>query len=675
MIFSRFIADRCPACFDSRKKFFPGERPVLGGIWARAALSALCLGTVLSLSAQEPEAKKNGETPGEDTATATEETAFREIPDRFAQCRDAFGYFWQADANGALTSGETTYLASGLRLAVGESDFAPDEAARLGEPAEDGGPVELVLRESRSGLRIERSLWFDRERGGVRVLDTVRNESGEDLSLPVELRTTYPFAWRNLHGSGGNLLDGGASPSLDERDIGLTVKFADSEGRQDTLLLATSANGDALRPELRLSANRRELVLRYDIELAAGARVSLLHWIAQRRLESAEEAEREWSPFYQQRELVDPGIPPELAESVGNFPSSALPSAEGTPARLVELLELNRLTDRVGMHRRGDALLWISPSNQVAGELNPAASFSVDSRFAGEQRFALAEVAAVRGGGGVGRVPRIYLRDGRVYAGALSVENLSLQVEEEWSVDALQPAELNLLLCALGAEDGTPPEDATHFVKLRTGTVLAVAATPGSTLPLASPWGRMDLEFSEIEELAHLSRPLPKCRVVLPEGTRISAFLPDGDLNLALVGGDEVNLPAPLVERIWRAGATEWTVRETDGFWAAMDEVPEELRPETGFLLRGNNLLAGGLENVELTLREGRSSVPLRGAGIRSIRRLPADPPGGAPFEVELKNGDLLRGDLADEKIAVRAGERAWKVPVEQLVSYWKERG
>ena len=594
---------------------------------------------------------------------------FKEIPEKFTQRQDELGFFWQADEFGALTSGETQYLSSGLKLSANGTPFQP-QTATLNDGSAANGVVDLELSEKRETLIVDRKIWFDLTRGGSRLIDSFTNTGKEKLTLRVELKTTYPFSWQNLHGSNRKLLELNPNPSLGERDFGLFVSFNQAEGRHDTLFI-TSGEKDAIRPVLAASSNRRELTFLYDIELGVGQSRSLVHWILQRNLGSPVDAETAFSPFYQRRRLIDSRVSASIAKTIANFDEQSFPQDGGTPARLESLVALNELVDSVGIHRRDEDILWISASNQLSGKLNPEAVIKINSPYEGEISLPISRIAAIQGGGGVGRVPRIFARDGRVFSGVFESENLSIKIGNDWTMDALQPEELNLLLCKLAPEDGTPSKSTACFSQLRDGTVLSVSEKEAPPISVVSPWGAMKLPFTEIDELGYVSQPTPRFRVVMPNGSRLTVFIPSETLSLTLASGKKVDLSTSLIARIWKESQTSATVVAVEDFWLDFTEIPENIRMENGFLLSGNNLLAGELEGTDLTLIDGTAVLNISVAEILSIQRSIDEGTARDPvFELEIKNGDFFSGKLRDPLIAVRSGDRVWEIPVAHLIAF-----
>lgn len=625
------------------------------------AILFLCL-LGADLGADETPAREGGADSG------SGEERLGELPDEFFQWQDDLGFFWRAEGNGALTSGEARYLQSGLNLLVDGAPFAPTTGARRA-PDESSGPVGLTLRETRQTLAIERDLRFDRERAAVRVFDSVTNAGEEARTVEVKLRTTYPFGWQGLHGADGELVPNDPTLRLDEDETGLLVHFSPAEGRHDTLVLLGGRGGR--QPGLSGSSNRRELTLTYELEIPAGETRALLHWILQRNLSEPAATGDAFSSLIQRGRLIRPLVEPAALKKVANFSAESLPSGAEAPAQLRSLIALNRVIDAIGMHRRDEDLHWVSSVNQIAGKVSASGPLTVSSSRSGERSVALADVAALRGGAGIGRPPLVYLRDGRVLAGRVEAPGLEIATGPDGETDALDPETLNLLLLHVEPGDGAPPDGTRHFLELADGGVHALAANAETRLRFAAAGGSREVPLAGLVEVGYFSRPTPGFRVVEEDGSRYGAFLHGGTLALDLAGGGSVEIAAHSVRRLWPAGASALTVGPVEGVWLDFSEVPEDSRPEAGVLLAGNDVLAGTLEDARLTLTEAGADIRVPTTRIASIRRsLEAAPDGGPSFEVELHDGERLEGTIASPYLSVARGSGAITVPVARLFAY-----
>lgn len=594
----------------------------------------------------------------------------KEIPSKLFQIQDSQGFFWQAAGNGALTSGETQYLQSGLNLIVAGEAFEPT-SAEVQEPGEGVETVEATLSENRDGLTIRRNLWFDEERAGVRVFDQFTNTSEVSQTLAVELRTTYPFGWQSLHNLEGQLLSSDPGLQLGEQDMGLVVRFSPSEGRHDTVILTSSETG-GMKPSLKASANARELTFAYDLILKAGESKSLLHWILQRNVPELSESGADIGSITQRGRLIRPGVTVEAVGAVANFDAASFPDESTAPAQLRSLVALNSLTDRIGFHRRSDDVLWINASNQISGKVSRDATLSIDASYVGKKNVPLSEVAAIQGSGGVGRTARVYLRDGRVLVGAVESSGLGSLTGEDG--DELDLDQINLLLLGTEPNDGVAPGGAEFFLQMKDGTVLAAKGAENTELRVATSWGMETPTLSQISEIGFLSAPTPRWRIVSATGSRYSGFLSGESITVTLAGSGEATVPAVAVSAMWLPGHQQTTISDSTEAWLDFSEVPAGLAREETFLLVGNDLIGGTIGDDYLMLKQSGSYLKIAADRVVSItRQFDTEPGRSAKFQIVLDSGDRLEGNLEGPYLSIRRDNKSVSVPIDRLIAYRKE--
>lgn len=613
------------------------------------------------------------------------------IPERFFQIQDDSGFLWQALDNGALISGESQYLQSGMNLVVDGEPFAPASGS-VREPGSEDARAEVKLQEARDGLVVDRDLWFDPRRSGVRILDRISNTGSSARTFEVVLRTTYPFAWQSLHGSGGRMLSGEPAPQLGADDGSLSVRFSASDGRHDTYLLFGAAGG-GVRPVLKTSSNSREMVFAYELEVPAGESRALLHWILQRNLPEVGDAGAVFAPFLQRGQLILPGVEPTVGAIVENFPRTAFPVESGVPSRLRSLVALNEFAERVGSQRRSEDLLWQGPTAQTGGSLSREGIYAVEAVGVGRIEFPISELAALRGGAGQGITPLFFLRDGRVLAGLSWTGSLSWSSGSDAlasSQTLLEPEELHMLLLATASQDGIPPARSSHFVQLSWGSVVAVdmgeggesevakggsdaEGSPQSNFVAVSSLGPIKAGWEEVVELERFQRPAPSWRVLLADGSLLVAMLSPEETRFLTVTGPQIAVPGGAVERVWRAGETPRLRESKTEDWLDLSEVPDGLGPAQGFLLAGNQLLAGRFDDDELVVLDGDAPVRVETGRIRAMRR--SDGPGARGFvEFELEGNDKISGVLLAPYLRIASRGSAIEVPAGEVLGYRSEK-
>ena len=592
-----------------------------------------------------------------------------DIPDRLFQVQDDAGFFWQLTGNGALNSGETQYLQSGMNLLVDNVVFAPSEAL-VRSPKEGNSKIDAVFTETREGLTISRDVWIDTKRSGVRFFDSITNTAATPVDVIVVLRTTYPFGWQSLHDDAGNLLSSDPVLRLEPDDAGLTVHFSPSEGRHDTLFL-TGTDAGGVKPELGASTNSRELTLQYDLSLKAGETASVYHWVMQRNLPSPVDAADVFARFSQRSQLIEPGISSLKAVSVSNFPRSAFPDEAAAPSRLRELLALNELMDQIGWHRRRDDTHWLGQTNQITGELSRKGSLTISGNEFGERTIPLDQVAAIRGNAGGGTKPFLYLRNGEVLTGGLAEAKLNWKVGE--NTTALGMDDIQLLLLGTEVSDGTPPAKATHFVKFKSGVVLAVDGEGSLPMDYHASWGPGQMKLSDLAEMGYSSSPNPGYVLQTSGGSLFNAFLSGESGSFKGVDGKAMEFPMVSLDAVWKAGLAGIVIASGSDQWLDFSEIPAAVAPPGGFLFSGNTILAGTFLDEILTFRDGGVELSIATANVVSLTRLGtalgSDP---LKFEIVLKSGDRVTGSPTSALVAVDVdgnGETI-EIPVAYLQSY-----
>lgn len=600
-------------------------------------------------------------------AVAAEGESVSEIPSRFFQTQDSNGFFWQASANGAVTSGETQYLQSGMNWIVDGKVFAPTSATVRSPDdfPEDSG---VTLEESRKTLALKRDLWIDRKRGGVRTLDTIQNSGDAAVTLEVVLRTTYPFAWQSLHGVDGELLSKEPVLNLADRDFGFVVHFSVAEGRHDTFVVVGGV-GESLRPRLSASNNRRELSLTYQLVIPAGGSQSLLHWISQRSLPELEMAPAVFSDWYARNQLVAPGVLSSERAAVANLPASAFPVESAAPGGLATLLPLNQILDSLGVVRGSEDIHWVSASNRISGKFEEKEPMKMLANHVGEISLSISDIAAIRGGGGVGRKPLIFMRNGEVRAGDIISSSLAMTTSNSNEPRLIDLATANLLLMRTSSVDGIAPNGTGSMAQLMDRSVFALIAESELRLPVLTSRGSFEPAVSSLVEVAHVSKPFPTHRFLTAKGSVFSGFLDKGRLSLPLTNGSPLEIPAHLIDRIWKAGATGMTVSSLSDEWLSLEEVPQS--EAGGFLLRGNAFLSASLTDSVLRLADSGAEIQIESESVKSINRdLSREASASGGFVIELKNGEILRGVLNDPFISLSWQGKAIQIPVESLIAF-----
>ncbi len=592
-------------------------------------------------------------------------TTLTEVPAKFEDWQDSKGFGWQLLKSGAVSSGATPYFQSALELSVNGKRFDAEIAKRFdGGTATESGAIVELRQTKNEDMEISRHVWFDAERSAIRFIDSITNIGKSLKSTKVVLKSSFQYPWQDLHGSEGQLLGAELDAGLNPNNFGVVVKFSQAEGRHDTLFVTSGEEG-AIKPTLAFSSNSRELTFAYDLELKEGETASLLTWVAQRNLKSAEDAELSLMPLYHRRRLLQPDVPIELADTIVNFDSKSLPNKMVEPFDLNALVALNQFAKRKHFRRGNEDALLISDGNQIAGTINEEAQFTIEDSF-GSRTTKVSSVAAIAGGG-VGQ-SRVFLRNGDVWSGLLKTTNYTMTIDDKGRSDEIELNESSTIFCRIGKEDGRVAEG--FFIETRDGNVVSLEKKWSESLDLkvVTPWGADAVSFGEIVRLLFTKNDNPQFRLEKSDGSRLTVFLPKEQIEI----GSGKNIHSQDVIRIWKAGDSLSGIERESLSWLEFSDIDalSDL-PSPACLLAGNNLVAAELKNKQINIVTDNAVTLVNLRDVIEIRRTLDSRSDGIPIlEIEFKNGDLLSGAVRERMLAIESKGREWAVPVEYFLGY-----
>lgn len=587
---------------------------------------------------------------------------YDEVPASFEQYQDSAGFIWQVDKSGALSSGKTQYLPSGLKLHINNSAFRPQKAELIDDRA-TGGPMDLIVTGAVGDFGVARQFWFDLDRSAVRVVDVISNNGAESLKIDLALKSSFQFPWQNLVGTSGDILGSNNPIKLNESDHGLATKFSIAEGRQDTLFLCCIDPGNPTSPTVEASANARELSLNYSVTLNPGERRVLVHWVVRRNIGKLDEFPTVTNQFIDRGAMINPRVSPSLLASVSNFPASAFVKQIQDGPNVKQLVILNRYLEKRSIKRSEKDTLYIGANNYLEGSVNPAASVLFDKLGTVE----LWKIAAIEGGGGSGRVPRVFLRDGQVLAGDATAKEFTFKIGNTWMEDPIDIASLDFILFASQSSDGSLPSQTQAMIELRDGNVIAAKSI--APIEMATVWGTREVALENIKELHYQSLPTPEFRLHQRDGSILGVFPGQKALLVETVAGESIEINPRLILRVSKGGATNNNASTPANTWSELSDVPEPWQLSEGFLLYGNNLVSGSfVELPTLSLVDGAAQIKVSTAEIKSIKRLSDQQ--SPQFEITLQNGNSLKGDLIQSTIRIGSKESRLEIPIRHLIAY-----
>lgn len=576
------------------------------------------------------------------------------ITGRLERLTDRFGNRWGLDSRGRITLSNANVpnpeiqALDGPALLVNSADFVPEEIHR-------GPQGRWRLHQKIGALEITRWVWIDPRRGGARYVESLHNTSDEPQKAHLQLTTLLQEDVSELRQLSGAPWTG--QPGGDSGPAGAAVLRKDPAVRAGLLFLLAAQGGVApvYEPTRDTSPS---VVWGWQLEVPAGRTVSVLHWVVQRSELVADQLPTALEPFWKQQRLVQPEIPPGLAETIVNFPEAGA-GDEGGGGENAILQALLQLCERMGIQRGASDLYWMSANSILQGRVE-GGPLTVESRF-GVREIALEEVAAVQGGGGRGRVPRVFLRDGTVLTGPLNLPDWKVVGERGWTIK-VTPEALETVVMRKQPPPGNPPE---FMAALTSGEVLPFSLEGEVRLSLSSPWGPVGAPLRQVSAYFHLREPALGCRLWLADGSRLSVFPGHGEFTVSSRLFGAVPLSVPELSALWQPARS---APQPD---MEMDEIDSLEGLEGSFcLLRGGNLLAGRISSPELSLLTGNTEAVLGTSEVQALVRTEEGADTVPRFRLQLASGATLEGVLRMPAVRLTTSVGDWEVPVAHLVAF-----
>lgn len=586
-----------------------------------------------------------------DVAAAGDDSfeAVEDVPSPLLTGIDERGALWTIGRGGHIENSGNKLITQAQNLRIDDVEFKPEKALK------STTVPRWILAQRIGDLDVNRDIYFDRDRGGVRYVDTFRNLGDEEIKMIVSYNNTFRYPWFKLFTAEGREFE----EKLGARDTGVFVKMSEERENQGVLFLLTGERSSH-KPGIEIEGDS-QISVSYTLTIPPEGVLALAGWVVQSQVAESSEIKELRDEFYRQRLLTDAVISKEMRGAIVNFDMTNGGVGEAEPHNEKMLVALNELSDRIGVIRTGQDLLWVAKESKLSGELE-SGPVKCTSRF-GEIDAELADLAAIQGGGGRGRQHKVFFRDGTVVQTDLGIEPLRLKGAEGWELE-LDVTQIEYLFGRIAEVDGKLDSEVNLFVRLHSGDVCGIAAKKEDVLHFMAPWGPFEVPLGHIESMSYVKSPSPRYRLRLMDGSRITAFLVDSPMRLDAM----------------RFGEIELRASEISGMWTATGEVPE-MRDEiveiedigefdkAACLFKGENLIAGRLVNEVLHLVSGTTVTTLKPAEIVSITRTYEEESEVLPvFEFELKGGDILVGTLREDSLRIEAEHLAWNVPVPHFI-------
>ncbi len=588
------------------------------------------------------------------------------IPRRFPRFTDANGCVWGVQSDGAVAlSGNAAspgppLFRNAAALSVGDQPFAAAEATG----SRDHSQVRLTGKAG--DTTVTRDVWIDRERGAVRHADTFYNTTNQPLSLAVR----YQFHFDQpvpvlLRGDGSSLPE--AAPEV--RESILAFVQTQPEGMSSALVIAGDPKTKATQ-KWRAARNAELHMLDRKVDVPAEGAATLVLWLIQRPSLNEDSVKETVDTFFRGGRLQRPMLDAPAIASLVNFPRrglspSSLDDESGAADSL--LAALDRFAGRLGIQRGDTDVYYMNPKSLLEGETT-GGPLALESRF-GSITVPLPDVAAVLGGGGRGRWPRVFLRDGHVLSGAIAMPDWKISGARGWAI-ALNPETLEAIVLRARDNDGAAEQDPNFILQLTSGDTLPLRFNPEDSLPFITPWGPLEAPIGEITGLRRVRQPTPAARLDLRDGTRLAALPTPREIAAHSSRFGPVTVQATDVAALWPPASE---APDTDATEEELETLADlEDHPSPRALLRGSAVIAATIASPSLALFSGGTETELSTAEVTSLERAEGGTETAPLFTITLASGATFEGALLGGTITLQTrAASAWSVPLSHFLA-WK---
>ena len=598
---------------------------------ARLLPLLLCLGLGLALSGTAADAKE------------------KLVPANTSQLHrtDSKGFNWDPNSNGVIRDGTNDCFDDAIRLKVNQTHFQPTKPILQ---TKDG--QEFVFEGQIGTIGVVRRLKIHSQTGAVRVVELLTNRSKRRVKMPIEL---YSMLGSNAQRAVTNL---GRAVATGPLQKGETSLFATNpQNGRPSVIFHLRGPSTQVTPVVNVS-NTRTFTITYSLDIPPGKTVAIMHGLAQRRFPvppSPKVMAEELKPFLDASWTQ--GLPSSVRSAIVNQETSAA-SAEGLTKATPAHQEVMRLAKAYEVKRDENATVFIERGKPLQGSATGAPLKVVTRMGAVEVPFD--DVAVIRGGAGVGRSMRLFLRDGEILAGEIAAPDLIFKTSSGLDIP-LTPEGIDALFLPKAERDGAVADGTEAFLTQLDGTKLSLQASEGVNLAAVSPWGDMAIPLDAVVRVRHARDPLPGLWILLRDGSRFPLAVRGDAWKLTSRRFGSVDV-APGSIAAWSRHGVAAALEKNEE-----DEVVPVL---THAQLVGGCFLVGEFADKTLTIETVAGATPVDVTTIRSIARSDdVDGPGPA-FAIKLMTGEALLGRIAEPLVRFKTPRGACRVPLLHLWAY-----
>ncbi|MEZ0299196.1 MAG: hypothetical protein ACAI35_22305 [Candidatus Methylacidiphilales bacterium] len=670
-----------PDAPSSKSRIARGVAPLLSAAvrcWPGPVPFVLLFATLM-LSALPPDHVRAQDVPGGPGmgSAAGDEVL---VPGNFQPREDSFGFQWDISNFGTVTNGSGDCFDNAAQLFVNGSPF--NFSSVLMTP--DG--KEFVIIGNAGNFRVMRRIRFDEKLGMMRYYEVIESKDRNDFNINLTLQTKFGSRWDKVLTSSGLDLTKG----LERGDSGIAVV---APRTRTSALWLVSGPRRRIKPEIVLTNNIAAEV-KFTLPLRAGGQVAVLHYIGQRSRLKQEDVRTMFAAWLGRGTApATDMIPLQYRRVVSNFPPSMLGATALAPAGpLLTRLEA-LMSENWQLERGPDDIVVLNADTKLAGKLTGGRGELTTTW--GKVSFPLEEVAGIVGGGGLGKMPTVFFRDGEVLSGTLAFRDLKLALttganaNAPWSLDVNPDQVLAVLTRKDPALEGKPMPGVVAFAELATQDRLGLV-DPSATLELNCAWGPLKVQLADIDTLGAVREPQFGFRLVLRDKTSLLVFPKTGDVELKTARAGTMKLAPQMLLKLSSfqpTAAADPNEGDEGGGNVLLNGAPgsgpgisgsDQAKPT--FQLIGENVICGTLaaDKLELLTVSGPRSLP--SAQISLIERPMDDTSTGSAtsqnFVVQMQDGSKWTGRLKEPSLSVRFGAHGsgtgtvLQIPIEHFMSY-----
>jgi hypothetical protein len=572
------------------------------------------------------------------TASAQDEKL---VTARFSALTDKRGNRWDINQMGGVSDGLNDCFDNGALLRIDGAQFGANR------PMMTADGREYVLTGRVRTINVTRRIRLDADNGALRYLEIFENKGSAPQNIQVTIHTDLGGAASQVLDLNDKLYFG--SPSRDDPAF-----FAmGGSGRPGVIFLMGGPKSKS-KPTVRISEGRSYDIV-YPLQIPANDSVAIVHYLAQRMNGSSNDARDLVAVYSKRGRLTDPNIPKEYEKILANF--NLGPSTDDLDKPSLLLAPLQTLAENAGMSREKADNVLIDEGSKLVGTIT-GGDFEIETVH-GKTPVSFANVAGVEGGAGVARPIRVFLRDGEVLSGLTSGARVQLSTDGGLQVD-VDLAQIRLLTMRASANDGVAAPNAAHLLTTQRGDCIALSADPAPALETATPWGMARIPFAEVRMLSSVREPFPAHQLALADRSRLVVMLRGGEIVVPTLRFGPVKLVPQSIRKL-QGLKHDSPPQETTG------EEPGIAGPYLDLV--GENRMVGSIDLAALHVAAESSTTAIEPRQILQIVAESSEATGRSVV-VKLVGGQELKGRLAENVLPIRAGDRAWRVPVAHLVGF-----